>query len=252
MFTLVAYSFNPGVQTALTKLPAVADQHVKTSGTTITVGALNNIVGSYACCGLLATEARLISPSLRRTNPLYITPVDLAITPPADPAMMYHPQNPVPLDINESLEAEEDGTIAAATEQHCIGVMLSDGALAPVTGEVFTINAEINVALVVNSWEFSEITFPDSLPVADYDVLGARLVAANGILYRFVPVGAVNRPGGVSANDVDGKDPWNQRFGRMGVWFNFNTVQPPGIEVLGSVATGATTYQLYIDAIKTG
>lgn len=251
MFTTVAFSEAVAVQTALSKLNAVADQHVKTSETTITVGAMNNIVGAYAACGLLATEARLISPSLRRTNPLYITPIDLAIAPPIDPAMMYHPTNPIPLDVNESLEAEEDGTIAAATEQHLIGVFMADGALASVGGEIFTINATINTALVVNSWEFSEITFPDSLPVADYQVVGARLVAANGILFRFVPVGAVNRPGGVSASAVNGKDPWNQRFGRMGVWFDFNTVQPPGVEVIGSAATGAATYELYIDAIKT-
>ncbi len=251
MFTTVAFSKAVAVQTALGKLDAVSDQHIKTSGTTVTVGAMNNIVGAYALVGLLGTEARLISPSLRRTNPLYITPIDLAIVPPTDPAMMYHPANPVLLDVNESLEAEEDGTIAAATEQHLIGVFMSDGALSPVTGEIFTINANIALGLEPNSWEFSEITFPDSLPVADYTVVGARLVAANGILFRFVPVGAVNRPGGVSANAVDGKDPWNQRFGRMGDWFSFNTVQPPGIEVIGSVTTGSATYELYIDAIKT-
>ncbi len=250
MFTLVAFSHIPGVQVGLTKVPAVSDQHIKTSGTTITVGALNNIVGAYACCGLLANEARLISPSLRRTNPLYITPIDLAEKPPLDPAMMYHPQNPVLLDVNESLEAEEDGTIAAGTEQHTIGVWMSDGALSPVTGEVFTINAEIQRVESLNSWQFSEITFPDSLPVADYDVVGARLIAGDQILFRFVPVGSAHRPGGVAANHSNGIDPWNQRFGRMGVWFSFNTVQPPGVEFLGTVAPGAATRQLYLDVIK--
>lgn len=252
MFTLVAFSEAVAVSTALRKLAAVSDQHIKTSGSTITVSELKNIIGSYALVGLLGSEARLISPSLRRTNPLYITPVRLNIAPSADPAIMYHPSNPVPLDLNESLEAEEDGTIAAGTEQHCIGVWMSDGAITPITGEVFTINAEITLALVVNSWEFGEITFPDSLPVADYEVVGARLVAANGILFRFVPVGAAFRPGGISCATVEGKDPWMQRFGRMGAWFSFNTVQPPGVEVLGSVATGSATYQLYLDVIKTG
>ncbi len=250
MFTTVAFSKAVAVQTALGKLDAVSDQHIKTSGTTITVGAMNNIVGSYALVGLLGNEARLISPSLRRTNPLYITPVEQAIAPPIDPVMMYHPMNPVLLDVNESLEAEEDGTIAAATEQHLIGVWMSDGALSPVTGEVFTINANVEPPRVANSWEFSEITFPDSLPVADYTVVGARLVDAIGILFRFVPVGAVNRPGGISASQPNGKDPWNQRFGRMGEWFNFNTVQPPGVEVITAVDSAAIELELYIDVIK--
>jgi len=250
MFTTIAYSKSQDEAGIMTKIAAVEDQHVKTSGTTITVPMLNQIIGSYACLGANADEARLISPSLRRTNPLYITPVEAAIAPSADPLMMYHPSNPIPLDVNESLEAENDCDPDPA-EQHAIIVFLADGVQAPVSGEIFTINAHIALAQVVDSWKFSEITFPDSLPVSDYSVVGARLVAAGGIAFRFVPVGAAHRPGGISASAVNGKDPWNQRFGRMGVWFSFNTVQPPGIELLGSVAVGSATYELYIDVIKT-
>jgi len=250
MFTLIAFSESIDPAGVMANLAAVPDQHVKTAGDYITVGALNQLIGAYACAGTVADEARLVSPSLRRTNPYFITPVEGAIAPSVDPLMIYHPQSPIPLDVNESLEAQHDGNPAAA-EQLLTGVWLADGPQAPVSGEIFTINAHVTMALVVNSWEFSEITFPDSLPVADYQVVGARLVAAAGILFRFVPVGAINRPGGVSASAVNGKDPWMQRFGRMGVWFDFNTVQPPGVEVLGSAATGSATYELYLDVIKT-
>ena len=251
MFTTIAFEDAVGAVTGLNKLNAVPDQHIKTSLTTVTVGILNQIIGSYACLGLLATEGRLISPSLRRVNPLYITPIDLAIVPPVDPAMMFHPDNPIPLDVNESLEAEGDGNIGAATEQNTIVVFMGDGVQSPITGQVFTINAEVVIALEVGAWVFAEITFPDSLPVADYDVVGARLVCANGIAFRFVPVGEAHRPGGLSTSAANGKDPWFQRFGRMGSWFSFNTVQPPGLEVLASEDTAEATYQLYIDVIKT-
>lgn len=249
MFTTIIFGENIDPAGVMVNLAAAADQHIKTSGDYVTISDLNNLVGAYACMGTAADEARLVSPSLRRTNPYYIAPVEGALAPSADPLMMYHPASPVPLDVNESLEAQCDSDPAAA-EQLSIAAWLSDGPITPVTGEIFTVNAHITLALVLDSWEFSEITFPDSLPVADYDVVGARLVAANGVIFRFVPVGASNRPGGVSASTVSGKDPWCQRFGRMGVWCSFNTVQPPGVEVYCSAAAGSATYELYIDVIK--
>lgn len=250
MFTTVAFAESLDPAGVMVNLAAVIDQHVKTSGDYITVPSLNQIVGAYACAGTVADEARLVSPALRRTNPYYITPVEGAIAPSVDPLMMYHPESPIVLDVNESLETQHDGDPAAA-EQLATIVWLADGPITPISGEIFTVNAHITLAQVVNSWEFSEITFPDSLPVADYDVVGARLVCSGGIAFRFVPVGEANRPGGVCASAVNAKDPWSQRFGRMGVWFSFNTVQPPGVEVLGSAAAGSATYELYIDLIKT-
>lgn len=248
-YTTVGYSASQDEGAIMTKIAAVADQHIKTSGNVITVSAYNQIVGVYAALGSTADECRLVAPSLRRLNPLYVTPIEGAIAPSADPLMMYFPANPIGLDINESLEVENDADPAAA-EQHTVVVFLADGAISPVTGPIFTINAHATVALVAGSWEFAEIVFPDSLPVGDYQVVGARFVSADAVAFRFVPVGAYNRPGGISAASVSGKDPWAQRFGRMGEWFSFNTVQPPGVEVLSSAAAASATYEIYLDVLK--
>lgn len=250
MFTLIAYANAKDCLGVFTSIPAVQDQHVKTADQYITVPALNNIVGSYALMGAAGAEARLVSPSLRRLNPLYINPAELVSVPSADPLMMYHPQNPIPLDVNEQLEAQINAT-NADTAQKMVLVWLSDGMISSVTGEVFTVNAHLNVELIVDTWQFSEITFPDSLPVADYSVVGARLVGTDLAAFRFVPVGEAHRPGGVGAVAINSKDPWSQRFGRMGEWFKFNTVQPPGIECLGGAAEVAADIELYIDMIKT-
>ncbi len=249
MFTLVAYSNAKDCLGVFTSIPAVPDQHVKTQTVYITVPNLNQIIGSYALLGANGNDCRLVAPSLRRTNPLYIQPAELVDVPSADPLMRFHPESPVVLDVNESLEVEVDAD-NADTAQKTIGVWLSDGVITPVHGEIFTVNAEVNVALVLDTWEFTEITFPDSLPVADYQVVGARIISASGALFRFVPVGAFNRPGGVSASALNGKDPFLQRYGRLGVWFTFNTVQPPGLEILGGAAVGAADLELYMDLIK--
>lgn len=249
MFTTVAYSKNVDCLGVFTNVIPVPDQHVKTGVNDIIVGALNNLVAAYCLAGAAGLQARLVAPSLRRVNPYCIAPFELVSIPSLNPTMMYHPESPVPLDVNESLEAEIDAT-NADTAQKTVVVWLSDGVLTPTTGEIFTINAHVTVAGVLNVWTFAEITFPDSLPVADYAVVGARLRMTDCAAFRFVPVGAFNRPGGIGSHVLNQNDPWCQRFGRMGEWFQFNTVQPPGIEVLGGAAEGSATWELFIDAIK--
>jgi hypothetical protein len=249
MFTLVAFSESQDEAGVMAKIAAVADQHVKTAGDGITVPNLNQIIGSLACVGTTGDEARLIAPSLRRVNPLYITPLELGLVGSGHPRMFYHGQNPIVLDVNETLEAENDANPAAA-EQHTIAVWLGDGAVSPVGGEIHTINAHVTVTLVAGTWEFSEITFPDALPVSDYSVVGARCVCADGVVFRFVPVGEAHRPGGICSADAAGIVPEQQRFGGLGEWFNFNSVQPPAIEILSSAAAVSATYELYIDVIK--
>ena len=248
MFTVVAFSESQAHDAALNLINAVADQHIRVETTRVTVPTLNQIIGEIACAGANGQEARLVSPSLRRKNPLYITPLEVALVPGDVPKTAYHPDAPIPLDVNESLECEIRGAVNAA-QQVTVGVMLCDGPQSPVSGEIVTINAEITLALVAGAWAFSQITFPDALPVGDYDVVGARLIAANGVVFRFVPVGAAHRPGGVVAQDFNDADPWEQRFGRMGAWFTFNTVQPPGVEVLAAAAVASGTYQLYLDVM---
>ena len=249
MHTLVAFSESQDEAGVMAKIAAVPDQHIRTVGDGIIVPELNQILATVAFVGTTGDEARLIAPSLRRVNPLYITPLELILVPSPQPRVSYHGNNPIVLDVNETLEAENDANPAAA-EQHTVGVFLGDSAISPLGGEIHTINAHVTLATVVDSWEFSEITFPDSLPVADYQVVGARLVCASGVLFRFIPVGGAHRPGGICAGLASGIDPEHQRFGGMGEWLSFNSVQPTSIEVLGSSAVGSATYEMYIDVIK--
>lgn len=249
MFTVVAYSESQDPAGIMEKMTAVEDQHVKTSGDKITIPDLNQIIGAYAALGTVPDKCRLISPSLRRTNPLYITPVELALVPSLMPRMLYRGDNPIPLDVDEDLEVENNANPAGA-EQQSVVVFLGDGAVNKAVGQILTVNCTVTAVLVAGAWAFSEIIFPDSLPIGDYDIVGARAVVATGVAFRFVPVGAAHRPGGICSLAVNGVDPWAQRNGRLGVWASFKTIQPPGIEILGSAAVGSTTYQVFMDLIK--
>ena len=251
MFTTVAFSESLDPAGVFVNLAAVIDQSIRTAGDFITIGDLNQIVAAYAANGTVAAEAYLTSPSLRQVNNLYIVPVEGAITPSANPPMIYRPRSPVPLTTHENLSALTNCNPAAA-EQLAIVVWLADGPIAQVDGEIYTLNAEVTMAQVVNSWEFSEITFVDDLPVGSYEVVGARLVAAGGIAFRFVAPTGNHRPGGICSATVASNNIDHQRYGGMGSWFSFETIKPPGVELLGSAAAGSATYQLYMDVIKVG
>lgn len=249
MHTTIAWAEAHTPDGNMLKLDAVSDQHIKVSGEKIYPYQYNHLIGAMAYPGALALEARLVSPALRRVNPFYITPVEIALVPTQPLAAIFHPLSPISLSDNEALECEIRATGGAAREASAVA-FLAPGATPPVNGEIFTINCEITMAIVLHSWEYSEISFPDSLPIGNYRIVGARAVVANGVAFRFVPVGESHRPGGICAQDVDENDPDLQRFGGLGNWCAFNTMQAPGMEVLCSTAAGSATYQVYIDAIK--
>ena len=250
MHTTIAYSEGKNVATGVfSKLNGVADQHIKVFGTMIYIAAFNHLIGAYCVGGTEPEEARLVSPSLRRVNPFYITPIEIGLLPVEPHAMRYFPESPVKLETNEALEAEISGVDATASVKTVV-VFLAPGAVTPVSGAIWTINTHITLDPKASVWTYSEIAFPDALPVANYTVVGARLVCAAAAAFRFVPVGEGYRPGGIVVQDVDENDPDRQRFGALGRWFDFPSVQPPGIEVIASADVGADTYELYIDVIK--
>jgi len=270
-FTILAYSESVAEGGNFTKISAVVDQTIKTNGTKAYVGKLDKLLGAVAFLGETGQEARLVSPSLRAVNPFYLAPVNKSLyggilktfvtsvdftnsTTTSDSIIeqvvaRIDIENPIPLVENEALECETKATTTNA-EQHTVLVYLSDGALSPVKGQFYTINANVDIALTAGKWEFAEITFPDDLPIANYKVVGARAVIPTAVGFRFVPVGVNVRPGGLCVSDPSAPDLTLQRYGMSGEWFEFNAVQPPGIEVLGSEDVSAKTYELYIDVVK--
>jgi hypothetical protein len=248
MFTTVAWSESIDAGGVLSHLTAVPDTHVRTDGDGIVIGEYNRLVGALACVGATATQARFVSPSIRRLNAQHIRPLELAICQAGIPNVSIYPDNYIQLEDSEDLKVEENGNPAAA-EQCSIVAFLSSGAIQPVSGKIITINFSITVALVAGAWAFSEMTFADELPVGNYTVVGMELVAAAAVAARLVPKGGVNRPGcpTIVANNF-GRDSYF-RQGRMGNWLDFKTTTPPGVEVLSSAAAGSATYQGYLDVI---
>jgi len=248
-FTVVAFSESQDEANAYATLNAVTDPTVTVTGDTIYVPELDNLIGALACLGTTGVSAYLDSPSLRELAYYYIKPIEKALIPSAPPHLPFHPTLPVPLVRYEGIKAYVKADPAAA-EQHTVVLFLSDGALTPVTGEIRNIEATASVTEAAGSWEEGSITFTQDLPAGRYQVVGARVeCGGNGIAFRFIPVGGGYRAGGLCVNDVNERDPPFQRFGQLGVWFEFDPREPPMLEVLASAA-GGTSQTIILDVIK--
>lgn len=247
MFHVVAFSESQDPGGATVNVAGVTDGSVKVAGDYIYVPEFApKLVGAVAYAGTTGVYCRLNSPSLRRVNPWYITPIAQELYPAANVIGCINSNIVAPLEPNEALEAEINSNPAAA-EQNTIVAFLADQNLSPVQGRMYTIRASITLALVAGAWASSAITFEDNLPVGNYKIVGAQLVADVAVAFRFQPIGGYHRPGGIASADEDLTDKNLFRYGKLGEWMTFNTQTPPNVEVLSSAAAGAATYYIYID-----
>lgn len=250
MFTTVAFSESLATAATYTKLAAVPDQHIKTSGDSIYVSQYNRLLGGYACLDTLALGARFVSPSIRRLAPVEISPLTLGLLPITPIQTDISAQKSVILEIDEQLEAEFYGTVTN-TVQNGIGAWLADAEISPVKGSIFSVRATITLALVAGTWSFSNMTFTEDLPVGTYDIVGFDCVAGEGMIARLVPVGAMNRPGVPVRQLVSNTIYGNQfRYGNMGVFCTFPHNNIPSVEVFALTAESSETYQCIVDLIK--
>jgi len=245
-FTLVGWHESVDASTALTKIAALADPHIRVEGDNIIVPSLNQLCFTYAV-GTGLIRAQLDSPSLRRLLLYDINPVD----PNAEPAYTVAVQtphrfnSPYPLDVNEPLSC---AVLNTGTQWTTVLVWLSDGALTPVTGDFLTVRATGSTTLSPYEWTNVAITFDQTLPAGRYAVVGFRYQSTNAIAGRLVFPGYAWRPGLIGI-DTDYESPITIfRNGGLGIWGEFEHNTPPTVDCL---ARGADTSEIFhFDLLK--
>lgn len=252
--TLIAFS-ETGSATEH-ELNAVPDQTHRVAGTDIYISKFNKLVGLYAY-GHAILSAHVISPSLRRVTPVYIAPQvnDLGgYGQFCSRSLNWRGQSPLSLTTNEAINALARCTGPGAAMNNVVGVWLAEGALAPVHGEIWTVEAnDTDIDPKQNQWVYGELTFATDLPVGRYQIVGAKGWMDNGGLFRFVFPGSIERPGGVLCHEQKLTEDREQRMGGMGVWGEFDSVNPPGVEVLQQLVADATDgVYMDLDIIKIG
>lgn len=249
MFTLIGWNEYLAAGVSYVNVKGAADQSVKVVDDRIYCPPLNKLVFSFAR-GILF-RARLKSPSLRRLAYLHIDPSEnttaswrLAYP----PQVMYQIDSPLPFVVGEGIEAESY-QVGAGDGVITICAALADGPLVPVKGEIWTIRATIKPTVVLEKWANSEITFEQTLPVGRYQIVGGLVSAVDVTAFRFVPIGSMYRPGGITVNPDQLSVPPIQRKGGLGVWCEFDSVTPPSVDVIGQTA-GEVTLPVFLDIIK--
>lgn len=249
MMHMVAYQKSIDEGGVLSYITPVPDPSVRVNNNDIVVPQdVNQLIGAVACVGTTGSQAQLISPSLRRTNPYNIQPVLSALVSGNRVNYGIHEGSPIQLDYNEALNGLINADPAAA-EVHSIVAFLADGPIAPVTGKIKKVRFSVTGALTAGVWSNLTIDFPDLLPTGVYTVVGSELVIANAVAARWYPVGGKWRPGFLpSAAYGQSTDP-KFRNGMLGKWFDFDETQPPTIDILVNTTAVSTTYYGTMDVI---
>jgi len=247
MFTMAGFFESSGA-TALTEVAALADPHLRVSGDDIVVPGLGHLAGVYAKSNTV-TDARVESPSLRRFMNFSVHPVregagDLNRNP--DNYWVDLFARMVSLDPSESVNLK----IAESTATDAVyGLIWFADAVDPVPeGELRTVRASGTTTLTANAWSNVSLTFDEDLPAGRYAIIGAAGQSAGMVGYRFLIPGAVWRPGGIGITDVSFSDVASFRYGRKGLWGEFEHDLPPTVDVLSISAD--TTEKIWMDLIQ--
>lgn len=242
-FTQIAYSASQDSSTLL-NVAALVDPHVRVIGNDVVVPDALPYVGGVYAIGVSLTRAQIVSPSIRRRYPFEVTPIEIAAQP-ADP-VKYNPffYSPIALDGDEALnfQAAENG--AGATRQTGL-VWLCDGATAPMTGaEMFTIRATNASTLTAFAWTNGALTFNDTLPAGQYQVVGMRASSAGLLAARLVFSQYPWRPGCIGSAILGSQAAPIFRLGALGEWGQFAHNTPPTVDFLSVSADTSQTVDL--------
>lgn len=233
-------------------LDAVQDDTVHTSGNEVRVPEGRSQLLGAVCIGAtnLPNWARLETPSLRPlANQSIFSIIDVDDISAVTYRYQRHFRNPRELRVAESMQFAVNESGGTGTDTYGL-VWMGDGAIQPVEGKMFTTRLTASITQSDGEWVAGEMTFTEFLPVTRYQVVGMRVETDDGIAARLIFSNSQIRPGGLVNFSGADPDDYPFRYGRSGVWGEFDINQPPRLEVLGG--GGASSQVIFLDLIRSG
>lgn len=248
MFHLAAYFRNIDMAGADTYLNAVADNALFTSGFDVRVPPNLTSLWAEMLTSVAATKNywRVESPSMRALVNQDGGVFNGAVTGMTDTYWQMHQWDPRTLIEAESVNILVNSDDAGAQDFYGL-ILLGDGPAQAAGGKILTVRATATIAQASGVWVNGQLTFTQKLPVADYQVVGMRCVAASGIAARLVFPGQPWRPGCNVSSAATIVETNRFRYGNLGIWGQFDINQPPQLEMLGGAAAAQT---VYLDLLK--
>ena len=247
-FTLAGFYEAGAAAVTGTNITGVADAHLKNESDAIIIPELNRLLGIHAGGQDLA-NVQVVSPSLRRTCLLDVSPVESTEAPASPPDPCFAGSGAPTLDFDEELTINADYGGDSTPIDALAVIFLGDNNCNPVSGQMYTIKAALAATTGDGTWNNATLTLSQSLPVGNYKIVGARCENANAFAFRFVFIGGIWRPGNMCVADDHAKDVPKSRYGELGVWGSFAHNREPGVEILGAVAAAAAS-TIYIDIMR--
>lgn len=234
MFTTIAWAESQDLAAAWGNVAGVPDQHVTVSGDDILVPKLNNLMALAAVVDqTVASQVRLRSPSLLSDGfEQWLSKFAAVLTFGADAEVEDYKENPIELSPLEALQALVLNNPGAAAVNTVLA-WLCDGPPTPAKGRIRTVRCTAAVTMVTCTWQNGALTFPSSLKAGRYAVVGMAAKSTNGVAARLCIPGSAWRPGVPMTNDEVEKGPDIFRYGRLGIWGEFEHSSPPTVDFLG-------------------
>lgn len=249
VFTVVAYSELPTAGATYDAITAVSDPHLTVQGEDVIVPPeVPNVVAVYGV-GANLTNLRLVSPSIRAMVPIDIVPVDKSATPSDVSRVADYRSNPISLVPEEALNVQASNDAASGSETQVTAIVfLADGPITPTAGKIFTVKCTSDTELTAYEWTNGSLTFTQDLPAGRYQVVGMRAESPGLIAARLVFPGYSWRPGVIGRTSSSQPDIEMFRYGKFGVFGEFDHNRPPTVDFLSSSADTSET--VYLDLIK--
>jgi hypothetical protein len=249
-FHLALYHASLAGNVAITQLNALGDAVIAPAANGYLVPSTLDKIMRVAGTGGLLMRAQLRSASLDRYTPFDISPVSVAAAIGAPAPFADFASNPIPLDVNEELDAFILNSAAGPTRT-TVGVWFCDGPVRKVNSRPFTVRWTNAVAAVAFAWTAFQPVFDNGLPSGTFAIVGSRCFSATGLFHRFLPRGGTPYRPGTFCVQADGTVlNAGDRYGDLGEWMRFTNTTAPQIETFCLAADAACSG--YMDLVQVG
>lgn len=259
-FHIVAFR-NENLGTTEAIIPPIRDETVMYDDEGIMVPTLNKILWLYAQ-GTGLNHLRLDSPSLRDIGledvPTFnygnSIPIVESVNEAGNSVKLIEPcygicdygASPLTLTATEKLVVK--GSVISGPQNTIVVMCLADTLPVPVSGNVRTIKATVNVTTTSYEWSSGTLTLTQALKSGTYDLVGLIVPNQDVIAARVIFPGAGWRPGLIGTTFTTSELLNKYLFGNFGVYGSFTHIQLPQVELLTS--TSLTNPTVYLQVIK--
>lgn len=201
-----------------------------------------------AAIGLLLARARLVSPKLRQITTPWIRPINLALLPVSRTPVADYRANPFRVNGLEELQLEFTNSAATSGDYHGVAGLQTGPQQPAPQGDIYTMRGTGTTTATANAWSLATITWQDTLPAGNYQVIGMEFISTTAIAARLIFDQQVERPGcvGIASDGTISHSMFLK--GGLGAWGMFSANRMPNVEVLCDSAD--TAQEVFLDFVR--